>query len=281
MRWKGRAQSDNVEDRRGGGGGKVMAGGGIGVVVIAVIVMLMGGDPSQVLQGAGATGPGQGQQASQPIDDEGKEFVSVVLKDTEDVWTREFKKRGLDYREPKLVLFSGQVESACGFASSAVGPFYCPGDETVYIDLSFYETLKTRFGATGDFAQAYVIAHEVGHHVQNLLGATDKVDQARRTQSESQANQMSVRLELQADFYAGLWARQADELANILDPEDIEEALDAAHAIGDDNIQMQSQGHVVPDSFTHGSSEQRVRWFKKGWESGRMEDGDTFRASRL
>lgn len=276
MRWKGRAQSDNVEDRRGSGG-KVMAGGGIGVVIIAVIVMLMGGDPSQVIQGA----PTGGQNASQPIDDEGKEFVSVVLKDTENVWNREFEKRGMNYREPKLVLFSGQVESACGYASAAVGPFYCPADETVYIDLSFYDTLRERFGATGDFAQAYVIAHEVGHHVQNLLGATDKVDRARQTQSEREANQMSVRLELQADFYAGLWARQADQLADIVDLEDIDEAMEAAHAIGDDNIQKQSQGYVVPDSFTHGSSEQRVRWFKKGWDSGRMEDGDTFSASRL
>jgi predicted metalloprotease len=275
MRWKGRRQSSNVEDRRGRGG--VVAGGGIGVVIIAVIVMLMGGDPGAVLGGMPTSSPG----VVAPQDEEGKEFVSVVLADTEDVWATEFEKRGMQYREPQLVLFSGQVESACGYADAAVGPFYCPADETVYIDLSFYSTLKERFGAHGEFAQAYVIAHEVGHHVSNLLGSMDKVDAARGRVSEKGQNALSVRLELQADFYAGVFAHHADRTKDILDPKDINDALNAASAIGDDNIQRRSQGYVVPDAFTHGSSEQRARWFRKGWESGRIEDGDTFKARQL
>lgn len=282
MRWKGRRESSNVEDRRGRGG--VVAGGGIGVVIIAVIVMLMGGDPGAVLGGAsGGSGPAltSPNAPSTPEEEEAAKFVGVVLADTEDVWHAEFEKRGMDYREPKLVIFSQQVQSACGTADSGVGPFYCPADETVYIDLSFYRTLRERFGAKGEFAQAYVIAHEVGHHVQNLLGASDKVDSMRGRISEKEQNELSVRLELQADFYAGVFARHADDTKDILDPKDIADAMNAASAIGDDNIQRQSQGYVVPDAFTHGTGDQRVRWFKKGWDTGRMEDGDTFSARRL
>lgn len=256
----------------------MVAGGGIGVVVIAIVVMLLGGDPGAVLGGGGMPGP---SAVVQPQDEEGKEFVSVVLADTEDVWHAEFQKRGMSYREPDLVLFSGQVESACGYANAAVGPFYCSADETIYIDLSFYRTLRERFGANGEFAQAYVIAHEVGHHVSHLLGSMEKVDAARGRVSEKEQNALSVRLELQADFYAGVFAHHADATKDILDPADIADALNAASAIGDDNIQRQSQGYVVPDAFTHGSSEQRVRWFKKGWESGKVEDGDTFKARQL
>lgn len=277
MEWKGRRQSDNVEDRRGGGG--KMVGGGIGVVVVAIIVMLMGGDPLSVLsassQGGGAVSSGPG------IDDEAKEFVSVVLADTEQVWSEQFKKMGRSYQEPVLVLFQGQVESACGYASAAVGPFYCPADNKMYIDLSFYDDLKSRFGAPGDFAQAYVIAHEVGHHIQNQLGTSEKVQRMKGRVSEAEYNQLSVRLELQADFYAGVWAHHAQRLNKILEPGDLEEALTAAAAIGDDRLQKQAQGYVVPESFTHGTSEQRVRWFKKGWESGRIQDGDTFAAKNL
>lgn len=277
MEWKGRRQSDNVEDRRGGGG--KMVGGGIGVVVMAIIVMLMGGDPLSVLsassQGGGAVSSGPG------IDDEAKEFVSVVLADTEQVWSEQFKKMGRSYQEPVLVLFQGQVESACGYASAAVGPFYCPADNKMYIDLSFYDDLKSRFGAPGDFAQAYVIAHEVGHHIQNQLGTSEKVQRMKGRVSEAEYNQLSVRLELQADFYAGVWAHHAQRLNKILEPGDLEEALTAAAAIGDDRLQKQAQGYVVPESFTHGTSEQRMRWFKKGWESGRIQDGDTFAAKNL
>lgn len=277
MEWKGRRQSQNVDDRRGGSGGKVV-GGGIGVVVVAVVVMLLGGDPMSILR---AGSQGGGAVAGPGIDDEHKEFVSVVLADTEQVWTEQFKKMGRSYQEPILVLFQGQVESACGFADAAIGPFYCPGDNKMYIDLSFYEDLKTRFGAPGDFAQAYVIAHEVGHHIQNQLGTSEKVQRMKGRVSEEEYNKLSVRLELQADFYAGVWAHHAQRLNKVLEPGDLEEALTAAAAIGDDRIQKQAQGYVVPESFTHGTSEQRMRWFKKGWESGRMQDGDTFAAKSL
>lgn len=277
MEWKGRRQSQNVDDRRGGSGGKVV-GGGIGVVVVAIVVMLLGGDPMSVLS---ASSQGGGAVAGPGIDDENKEFVSVVLADTEQVWTEQFKKMGRSYQEPILVLFQGQVESACGFADAAIGPFYCPGDNKMYIDLSFYEDLKTRFGAPGDFAQAYVIAHEVGHHIQNQLGTSEKVQRMKGRVSEEEYNKLSVRLELQADFYAGVWAHHAQRLNKVLEPGDLEEALTAAAAIGDDRIQKQAQGYVVPESFTHGTSEQRMRWFRKGWESGRMQDGDTFAARSL
>lgn len=277
MEWKGRRQSDNVEDRRGGGG-KVV-GGGIGLFLIALLVMLFGGDPSALFDAAQSTP--QTQSATPGIDDEGKEFVSVVLADTEDVWNTLFKQMNRRYQEPTLVLFEQQVESACGYADAAVGPFYCPADSKVYIDLSFYVDLKNRFGAPGDFAQAYVIAHEIGHHVQNQLGISEQVHRMRKRLSEEEYNKLSVRLELQADYFAGVWAHHAQRSKNVLEQGDLEEALRAAAAIGDDRLQKQAQGYVVPESFTHGTSEQRMRWFRKGWESGRVEDGDTFKAKRL
>lgn len=282
MRWKGREESQNIEDRRGMTP-RMAAGGGIGVIVIALIVMLMGGDPSALLNQAGA--PSQGGSAQQeyretPEEKESKEMVGVVLRDTEVVWNKLFRQSGMQYEEPKLVLFSGQVQSACGMASAAVGPFYCGQDKSVYLDMSFFREMRDRFRAAGDFAQAYVIAHEVGHHIQNLLGTLDQVHQARRRLSEEEYNKLSVRLELQADFYAGVWAHHAQSL-NALDEQDIREAVTAADAIGDDKLQQQSQGYVVPDSFTHGSSEQRVRWFLRGFKSGDMSQGDTFSARQL
>lgn len=286
MRWQGRRQSTNVIDLRGRGG-KVAAGGGIGIILIAIVFSLLGGDPRQVLQYAdqgGAANPAGVQTDTTPAgnDDPMRQFVGVVLADTEDVWTRLFRQQlGETYQEPKLVLFSGQVQSACGFASAAVGPFYCGEDDNVYLDLSFFRELSQKFGAPGDFAQAYVIAHEVGHHVQDLMGTLDRVHAQRQRMSKQQANELSVRLELQADFYAGVFAHHADRTKNILDREDIEEALRAASAIGDDRLQQQGQGYVVPDSFTHGTSEQRVRWFRRGWESGDLSQGDTFRARNL
>lgn len=281
MDWEGREQSDNVEDRRGSVP-RGLIGGGIGTLIVAVIVMLLGGDPRALLGNSNAVGPAPGEQAPLSAEDKKKsEFVSVVLKDTEDVWHAQFRDMGREYVEPKLVLFTGQVESACGFASAAMGPFYCPEDQKVYIDLGFYDELKTRFGASGDFAQAYVIAHEVGHHVQNLLGITAKVHSQQGRISEKEYNKLSVRLELQADFLAGVWAKHAQQMKHILDPNDIEEALNAAGAIGDDKIQMQAQGYTVPDAFTHGTAAQRVRWFKKGWDTGDLRQGDTFNASRL
>lgn len=284
MRWKGREQSDNVEDRRGLSPGMAVGGGGVGVLIVAVIVMLLGGDPSALLQGASQQQQTQTQSTGEPYKDanpEQTEFVKVVLKDTEDVWTAIFKERGQTYEKPKLILFTNAVQSACGMANAAVGPFYCPGDHKVYIDLSFYNDLKEKFGAPGDFAQAYVIAHEVGHHVQNLLGISDKVNEMRSRMSESEFNKVSVRMELQADFFAGVWARHAQEMKDILDRQDIDEALTAANAIGDDTLQKRMQGQVVPDSFTHGTSEQRMRWFKKGWDTGDIEKGDTFSARDL
>jgi predicted metalloprotease len=271
-----------------------IGGGGIGLLIIMGIVWLLGGDPRQVAQiaqqspsgqGAGATaGPAQqaGDRQFSPEEQQMADFVSAVLGDTEDVWHRLFREQlHKEYREPKLVLFTGQVQSACGFASAASGPFYCPGDEKVYIDLSFYRELKQRFKAPGDFAQAYVVAHEVGHHVQNLLGVSDRVHQMRGRVSDEEYNQLSVRLELQADFLAGVWAHHAQKYQNILDPGDIEEALNAAARIGDDNIQKQTQGYVVPESFTHGTGEQRVRWFRKGYDTGDLSQGDTFGARSL
>lgn len=256
----------------------MVAGGGIGVLVIAVIVMLLGGDPSQLLNQVPAD-PGQTQQID-PAQDDLKEFTSVTLADTEEVWTRLFADSGEKYSAPKLVLFSGQVQSACGMAGAAVGPFYCGEDRQVYIDLSFYETMKREFGAKGDFAQAYVIAHEVGHHVQNLLGTLGKVNSARQRMSQVEGNRLSVRLELQADYYAGVWAHHARQMAGI-DKQDVEEAIEAANAIGDDALMRQSQGQVVPDAFTHGTSEQRVHWFLQGFESGDPSGGDTFNARNL
>ncbi|MDO9694205.1 MAG: neutral zinc metallopeptidase [Candidatus Latescibacteria bacterium] len=281
MRWQGRRGSGNVEDRRGVGG-RMMVGGGLGGVgiIVVIVYMLLGGDPSALLEQA-STGPGDtgAEQAGVPVDassDEGAQFVSVVLADTEDVWRELFSQMGRTYEEPRLVLFSDAVSSRCGYAGAAVGPFYCPTDRTVYIDLSFYELLQQRFGAAGDFAQAYVIAHEVGHHVQNLLGVTDQVDAQRGRTDEREMNALSVKLELQADFLAGVWAHHAERRFAILEAGDIEEALSAANAIGDDNIQRRTQGRVVPDSFTHGSGEQREHWFRLGFETGDVGRGDTF-----
>jgi predicted metalloprotease len=281
MKLGGLRESGNIEDRRGLSS-RGVAGGGIGVVILALVVMALGGDPRQILGGMGSSQPSKsGAYQSTPEEDKRKELVSKVLADTEDVWTKLFRERGAKYEVPKLVLFTESVDSACGTASKAVGPFYCGEDQKVYIDLGFYDELSNRFGAKGDFAQAYVIAHEVGHHVQKLLGALDKVHAQKRSSGKGEANEASVRLELQADFYAGVWAHHAQRMKDILDKNDIEEGLAAASAIGDDKLQMQSQGYVAPDSFTHGSSAQRVRWFRKGWESGDIRQGDTFSARSL
>ena len=280
MRWRGERQSSNIEDRRGLGP-KVAVGGGLGTIVIVILALLFGADPRQFLEQV-PSNPSE-VQSSRPVnpeEEELKQFVSVVLAKSEDVWQDVFQKNNARYREPTLVLFTDQVRSACGMAGSAVGPFYCPGDEKVYIDLSFYEELRRRFKAPGDFAQAYVIAHEVGHHVQNLLGITDRVDGMRGRVSERELNQLSVRLELQADFFAGIFARYVQN-QGMLEPGDIEEALQAASAVGDDQIQRRTTGYVVPDSFTHGTSEQRLRWFKKGYETGDIRQGDTFTARSL
>lgn len=282
MRWRGERQSSNIEDRRGMSAGRVAVGGGLGSIVILIIALLLGADPRQLLEQV-PTDPSSGGQVSRPVnpeEEELKQFVSVVLAKSEDVWNNVFAQNGQRYREPTLVLFTGQVQSACGMAGAAVGPFYCPGDEKVYIDLSFYEELRRQFNAPGDFAQAYVIAHEVGHHVQNLLGISGRVDAMQRRVSEVEANQLSVRLELQADFFAGVFARYVKD-QGVLEAGDIEEALRAASAIGDDNIQRKTTGYVVPDSFTHGTSEQRLRWFKKGYDSGDMRQGDTFNTPNL
>jgi hypothetical protein len=284
MRWEGGRRSDNVEDRRGMRVPGGMAGGGIGVVVIALIAMFLGVDPRVVLQGMEQAAPVPRQAPAGPRDpaeERLKDFVSVVLADTEDTWSEIFRAGGAQYQPPRLVLFSGAVQSACGTASSAVGPFYCPGDRKVYIDLDFYRMLAQRFGAPGDFAQAYVIAHEVGHHVQNLLGISEKVHAARQRADEARGNALSVRQELQADCMAGVWANHANRSRQILEAGDVEEGLNAAAAIGDDRLQQQGQGHVAPESFTHGSSAQRVRWFRRGLETGRLESCDTFKAAQL
>ncbi len=276
MRTDNQRESQNVEDRRGGSRGAVV-GGGLGVLVLALIIGLMGGDPSRLLEaGGGGAGPAE-EIPDTPESREAKRFVSVVLADTEDVWRKILPvQAGKSYEDPVLVLFTGLVQSACGRASASTGPFYCPPDSKLYLDFSFFDELRTRFRAPGDFAQAYVIAHEVGHHVQKLLGTSDMVQKARARLNERDYNQLSVRLELQADFYAGVWAHHAQQMRKILEEGDIEEALGAANAIGDDRLQKQSEGHVMPDSFTHGTSEQRIRWFKKGFESGDMRQGDTF-----
>ena len=270
MRWQGRRQSDNVIDRRGVGTGAAVGGGSI---LIALLVYFLGGDPSVVLNNAPPPARNQAPAPSSPEEQKMGEFVGVVLADTEDVWREVFRRNGAQYREPKLVLFTGRVQSACGTASSAVGPFYCGGDRTIYIDLSFYDELRRKFGAPGDFAQAYVIAHEVGHHVQNELGIMEKVNRARSRMGEAEANRLSVKLELQADYFAGVWAHHARRMADI-DREDIREAINAASAIGDDKLQQKAQGHVVPESFTHGTSEQRMRAFQAGWQNGNLQDGD-------
>ncbi|WLD12157.1 neutral zinc metallopeptidase [Planctellipticum variicoloris] len=284
MRWQGRRQSDNIDDRRSAGPARVGLRGGLVVVVIAAIAVFLGADPRDVLrimQNLPAPQPqvqvdGDGRNAAPQPDDELAEFVSVVLADTEEVWTEQFARAGKTYRKPKLVLFRDQVRSACGFASAASGPFYCPADQQVYIDLAFYQDMKDKLGAPGDFAQAYVIAHEVGHHVQNLLGVSEDVHARQQRVDKVEANELSVRLELQADFLAGVWAHHAEQKWQILEQGDIEEALNAATAIGDDRLQQQSRGTVVPESFTHGTSQQRVRWFTRGLKTGDMNAGDTF-----
>ncbi len=280
MRWTGRRQSSNVEDRRGFSRGGIAVGGGIGSVVIILIIYLLGGDPSALLNDAPASRSIRNERTATPQQEELKQFVSFVLADLEDVWHELFRQEGKVYQEPRLVLFTGEVQSACGIAGAAVGPFYCPADDRVYIDLSFYDELRSRFGAPGDFAQAYVIAHEVGHHVQNLLGISDHVHQMQQRVSKAEANRLSVMLELQADFLAGVWAHYAQE-RNILEPGDLEEGLRAASAIGDDKLQKQAQGYVVPESFTHGTSAQRMKWFRRGYETGNMNKGDTFSAPDL
>lgn len=282
MRWQMGRRSQNVEDRRGrGGAGVPIVGGGIGAIILAIIVTLLGGDPSIILDQIPqeSQAPTSPQDAAQ--DDQLSEFVSVVLADTEDVWNELFQETGADYAEPGLVLFSGAVESACGYAQAAMGPFYCPLDQKVYIDLSFYRDLKYRHQAPGDFAQAYVVAHEVGHHVQNLLGISDQVQSTQRRVSKEQANDLSVRLELQADCFAGVWGNRAQQSRQILEEGDIEEALGAAAAIGDDRLQQQGQGYVVPESFTHGTSAQRVRWFTQGIKTGDPSQCNTFETNNL
>lgn len=278
MKWKGRRQSANVEDRRGmGAGGKTIIGGGVGGLIIVLLFTLLGGNPGDLIKNNSFN---NNPDTNAPYEESAqekkqKEFVSVVLADTEDVWSAEFKKKGMEYENPKLVLYRDNVQSACGLTSSAVGPFYCPGDHKLYIDLSFYEELKQKFQAPGDFAMAYVIAHEVGHHVQTLLHMGDQASEAQK-----QTNEYSVRFELQADYLAGVWAHFAQG-KGYLEKGDLEEALNAAKAVGDDNIQRRSQGYVVPDTFTHGTSEQRKRWFNKGFENGTIEGGDTFKAESL
>jgi len=280
MKWMGRRESSNVDDRRGMSGGGLAVGGGVVGIIIYLIYSFLGGDPSQLPQSIpqSQTPLSSEQQAA---DDERATFVKVVLADTEDVWNKLFSEKGSDYREPTLVLFRDGVASACGNASSATGPFYCPLDNQLYIDLSFYQELQERFNAPGDFSMAYVVAHEVGHHIQNLMGTADKVSRMRQQVDEKEGNRYSVMMELQADFYAGVWAHHAQRMKNILDPGDIEEALNAANAIGDDRLQKQATGQVVPDAFTHGTSAQRMYWFKKGYETGDIKQGNTFSASDL
>jgi len=279
MKWQGRRGSENVEDRRGMSTGKMAIGGGIGTIVIAVIVLLLGGDPTQLLNTMQDTGTSTEVAPASAEENEMAQFVSVVLADTEEIWGEIFRNSNATYRQPKLVIFRDQVQSACGYASAASGPFYCPGDEKVYIDLSFCDQLRTTFGAYGDFAVAYVIAHEIGHHVQNLLGILNEVNNQRSRMNETRANQLTVRLELQADFLSGMWAHHAEKKFKFLDPGDIEEALNAAAAVGDDNLQMKYQGRIIPDAFTHGTSAQRKAWFRKGWETGDFDQGDTFNAN--
>ncbi|MDP8250188.1 neutral zinc metallopeptidase [Pseudochrobactrum saccharolyticum] len=299
MRWQGREESDNVEDRRGNGGGGLRGGGGLGgpgfrvvrggglsgiliLCVMALVLWMAGINPLPILFGDGSIQSTQTSGGSSNIgsstpraDDEAASFSRVVLKETEEVWSGIFQSAGQTYKKPVLVLFDGQVRSACGFASAASGPFYCPGDQKVYIDLSFYRELDKRFGASGDFAHAYVLSHEVGHHVQNLLGILPKFNQMRQSMSEAQSNAMSVRVELQADCFAGVWGKFTEQ-KGLLEQGDLEEALNAAHQIGDDTLQKRSQGYVVPESFNHGTSEQRAKWFKRGFDTGRVDACDTF-----
>lgn len=283
MKWEFGRRSSNVEDRRGMSAGPVVVGGGIGTILLAIVVTLLGGDPSAILNQAPPTTSNRPttQAPAPPANDQMASFVSTVLADTEDTWSGLFRQMGATYREPKLVLFSGSTQSACGYAKAAMGPFYCPLDQKVYIDLAFYKDLKYKHNAPGDFAQAYVIAHEVGHHVQNLMGISGKVQSLQRRVSKEQANQLSVMLELQADCFAGVWGYHADRSRQILERGDVEEALNAASSIGDDRLQQEARGYVVPESFTHGSSAQRVRWFKRGMQTGDINQCNTFEARNL
>ena len=286
MRMDDYRESDNIEDRRGGGGVGVGVGGvGIGGVILALVISYFTGINPMTLLGIIEQTPIAHQQApaahKPPANDESARFVSKVLASTEDVWTETFRQNGRQYEAPKLVLFTGATPTACGTGQTAMGPFYCPGDHKVYIDLAFYRELKERFHAPGEFAQAYVVAHEVGHHIQNLLGIADKVHRARQQAGKAEGNALSVRMELQADCLAGVWGKRTDTMKKVLEPGDLEAALTAATAIGDDRLQQQAQGRIVPESFTHGTSEQRVRWFKRGFETGDMNQCNTFKSDRL
>ena len=276
MQWQGRRQSSNVDDRRGLSGGGLAVGGGVLGVIFLLAKFLLGDGDINDLQQLSPPQPQEMTLEQKAAEDKQAAFVKVVLADTEDVWAKLFTEMGRTYTEPTLVSFRNSTTSACGNASAATGPFYCPVDDDLYIDLSFAQQLKEEFGATGDFAMAYVVAHEVGHHVQDLLGVTDKMQQLRQQVSETEYNKYSVRLELQADFYAGLWAHYDDKMKNVIDQSDINEALSAANAIGDDRLQQEYQGTITPDSFTHGTSEQRMYWFKKGYETGDIKQGNTF-----
>ncbi len=288
MRLEQMPASSNVEDRRGmgggfgGGRGRMVVGSGAGGLILVVLYLLLGGNPMALMQGGGGggSGGGGGVQGVPAADDAQAQLAARVLGSTEQVWSGLFSAQGATYEKPTMVLYTGSVDSACGYAESAVGPFYCPGDAKVYLDLDFFRQLSQELGATGDFAEAYVIAHEVGHHVQMLIGTQQQVQSQRSRLSEAQYNELSVKLELQADFYAGVWAHHANKERKILEPGDIEEGLRAAAAVGDDRLQRKARGYVVPDSFTHGTSEQRVRWFRKGFETGDISQGDTFGSTR-
>ncbi len=285
MRWERGRRSDNIEDRRGMRvSGRGLAGGGIGAIILTLVALYFGVDPSVVLNQAGNLAPTQEAQAPttfSPEEEKQKDFVSVVLADTEDVWGALFKGSGQPYSPPTLVLYSGAVQSACGFAEAAMGPFYCPGDHKLYLDMGFFNDLAQRHDAPGDFAQAYVVAHEVGHHVQTLLGVSEQVNAARSRAGETAGNALQVRMELQADCFAGVWAYHANRQRQVLEPGDIEEALAAAAGVGDDRLQKQARGYVVPDAFTHGSSAQRMRWFSRGMQGGDPAQCDTFNATQL
>jgi hypothetical protein len=281
MRWQGRRQSTNVEDRRGMSGGKIALGGGLGTIIIVIIVLLLGGNPSGLLDNLQTGTATEGDYQPTAHEEELAQFVAVVLAETENVWDSIFREGGMVYRQPKLVLFSSQVQSACGFTSAATGPFYCPSDEKVYIDLNFLEEMQQRLNAPGDFAIAYIISHEVGHHVQKLLGVLEQVQAYQGQIDQTEYNQLNVRLELQADFLAGVWAHHAQRMANIIEEGDLDEAFNAASSVGDDRIQKQTQGYIVPDSFTHGTSAQRVNWFTRGWRTGDINQGDTFNAPNV
>jgi uncharacterized protein len=281
MKTEGRRTSDNVEDRRGmSSGGKVAIGGGIGTIVIALVVLLLGGDPTSVLNSSQEMPATESGPVTATAEEEAmKDFVSKVLAGTEDVWTKIFQQSNMTYQMPVLVIFRDQVQSACGYASGASGPFYCPGDQKVYLDLAFFDELKAKFGAYGDFAIAYVVAHEIGHHVQDQLGILNDVNSQRSRMSETSSNKLLVRLELQADFLAGMWAHYDEQMFNSLEAGDIEEAMNAAASVGDDVLQKRYQGRVIPDAFTHGTAAQRKEWFRRGYTSGDFDQGDTFNSN--